>query len=673
MPTSKRYTLTPAPSSRAKIAYEKELNPEQLRVVTAPPGPTLVLAGPGSGKTRTLTYRVAHLIDHGVPPERILLATFTVKAAREMLDRLERILKTRPEGLWGGTFHHIGNLLLRRHAPDFGRTEGFGILDEEDAKDLIASVLSDLKVRATESRLPQAGVLEKVLSLRANTRCSLEETLLEHYPQFLECLPLIERLDRLYAQRKRKANLMDYDDLLTEWLNLLENHPGIRQKYGEQFEYLLVDEYQDTNRLQFELIRSMAGPRRNVLAVGDDAQSIYAFRGAEVKNLLEFPDVFQGTTIYRLETNYRSTPEILRLANASIRFNTRQFPKELRSVKDPGPLPAVVPLADIRQQAAFIAQRALELREEGTPLEEMAVLFRARYQAAELELELARRNIPYIVRGGVRFFEQAHIKDVLAYVRILVNPRDEISWERILRLQEGIGPATSRRIWESLARAPHPLQAALQGLPGESLPPRAQASWKRLVKTLGALTKEPASGGPAQMILTVLRLGYESHLENHFDNSKDRRDDLEQLVQLAAGYDSPQRLIEDLTLREPFKGETIQGWEEPDEFLVLSTIHQAKGLEWSAVFLIGLSEGQFPHPKSIEDPSALEEERRLFYVAVTRTKRDLYLTYPVTRTSTQRGEILMRPSEFLQELPEELCELWRVGQGSWGAGEELPL
>lgn len=661
---TQRYTLRkPSRSGPAvSIPYEKELNPEQLQVVTSGPGPTLVLAGPGSGKTRTLTYRVAYLLQQQVPPDQILLVTFTVKAAREMLDRVGRIVQTAPEGLWGGTFHHIGNLLLRRHAELLGRTPAFGILDEEDSRDLIGVSIDDLKISQTQSRLPQASVLSGLFSLAENTLQPLDKIVEQFYPQFFEHLGFIQGVAGKYRRRKQQANLMDYDDLLKGWLTLLQDHPALRTRYGSQFHYILVDEYQDTNRLQFELIRTLADVHGNILAVGDDAQSIYAFRGANLSNLLDFPKIFPDATIYRLETNYRSTPEILNLANASIRSNTLQFPKELKSVQESGPLPAVIPLADTRQQASFIAQRILELRAEGTPLQEMAVLFRARFQAAELELELARRNIPYLVRGGIRFFEQAHIKDVLAYLRLVVNPMDQISWERTFRLQEGIGPAYARRLWEWLSESSDPLETARKSEEGKGIPPKAQAGWKRFRVCLRELSGSRGRAKPAEMLVTVLRTGYDGYVEHHFENPEDRREDLEQLVNLASAYAEAERFIQDLTLREPFKGESLRGWEEPDELLVLSTIHQAKGLEWTAVFLIGLADGQFPHPKSLEDPLDLEEERRLFYVATTRTRRELYLTYPLTRHSYLRGEILMRPSLFIQELPESLFELWRVGE-----------
>ncbi|MDO8729985.1 MAG: ATP-dependent helicase [Candidatus Omnitrophota bacterium] len=658
-----RYSLQSAPPKTSKIDYGKELNPEQLRVVTSGGGPTMVLAGPGSGKTRTLTYRVAYLLEQGIDPRRILLVTFTVKAARQMLERVEQIMGHRPENLWGGTFHHIGNVLLRRHADLIRRTPAFGILDKEDSQDLIAACIADLKIPLAKTRLPQANVLGNLFSLSSNTLQPLETLVPEAVPQFADQLPFVQRVSESYRKRKEQGNLLDYDDLLALWLAVLKENPAVRKTYGEQFQYILVDEYQDTNRLQFEIVRSLAEEHRNLLVVGDDAQSIYAFRGAEVENLLRFPEVFPGTSTFRLETNYRSTPEILSLANASIQLNSRQFQKELKSLQSSGPLPAVVPLVDLKQQAAFIAQRVLELRAEGTSLEEIGVLFRARFQAAELELELAKRNIPYVVRGGIRFFEQAHIKDVLAHLRVLANPRDEMAWERILRLQEGIGPAYARRIWEVLSAAPDPLEKARGGgeEAGKLLPARSAAAWGKLRRTLQELRDPQKSDNPAEALATVIQSGYLSTLETRFEDARDRKEDLEQLVNLASSYVSIAKFIEDLTLREPFKGESVRGWEKPDEFLALSTIHQAKGLEWTCVFLIGLTEGQFPHPKSFQDPAEMEEERRLFYVAVTRAKKELYLTYPLTRYSYDKGQVLMRPSQFIQELPEELFELWRVG------------
>lgn len=657
------YTLCPAGGAAARpLDYQTSLNPDQYRVVSEGDGHVLVLAGPGSGKTRTLIYRVAYLLEHGVPPSAILLLTFTVKAAREMLDRVEQLLQRRPDRLWGGTFHHVGNLTLRQHAARLGFTPQFTILDEEDARDLISAGRDDLKLPSGDRRFPQAGVLQAIISLAANTRRPLSHIVAAQYPSFLEATGMVERVAERYRLRKRQANAVDYDDLLSHWLTLLEEHPAVRDTLNARFQYLLVDEYQDTNRLQFALIRALGRDHGNILAVGDDAQTIYAFRGADLTNLLEFPQAFPDAKVFKLETNYRSTPEILDIANACIHHNTRQFPKVLKATRPSGAPPVVVPLVDNRQQAMFIAQRLLELREEGTPLEQAAVLLRARYQAAELELELARRNIPYVVRGGVRFFEQTHIKDVLCYLKILVNPADELAWERALRLHEGIGPASARRIWTQLARTEHPLQTALRAEEGGpcDLPSRPKAGWHRFRRALKALELPEAGARPGPVLAEIVEHSYRPYVEQRFDDARDRLEDLAQLVTFADGYDAAETLLTDLSLREGFKGETVTGWTPPDECVTLSTIHQAKGLEWQVVFLIGMSDGQFPHPKSIEDPSALEEERRLFYVAVTRAKDEVYLTYPLTRYSAQTGEILMRPSLFLQELPDGTYERWRV-------------
>ena len=644
------------------LDYHTALNEAQYRVVTQGDGHVLVLAGPGSGKTRTLIYRVAYLLEHGVPPNAILLVTFTVKAAREMLERVEGLLQQPPDGLWGGTFHHIGNLLLRQHADRLGFTPQFTILDEEDAGDLLAACCADLKLPTTERRLPQANVMGAILSLAVNTQRPLAQVVATHYPYFADAVPVLERVAARYTARKRQANAFDYDDLLRGWLQLLEQHADLRGRYAERFRYVLVDEYQDTNRLQFSLIRQIGRGHGNVLVVGDDAQAIYAFRGADVTNILEFPQHFPDTTVFKLEMNYRSTPEILAVANHSIQHNTRQFPKALTTMRPAGTPPAVVPLMDQRQQAAFVAQRLLELRDEGTPLEQMAVLVRARYQASELELELTRRNIPYVIRGGVRFFEQTHIKDVLAYLKLLVNPSDELAWGRTLRLHDGIGAVYARRIWQRLQAAGHPLEAALRDAGGASVdvPLRAKAGWQRFHKTLGALEIPEAAQHPGQVIAEIVSRSYRAHVETHFQDARDRLEDLAQLTAFANTYQSTETLLADLSLREGFKGETITAWSPPDEHVVLSTIHQAKGLEWKVVFLLGMSDGQFPHPKAVEESDALEEERRLFYVAVTRAKDELYLTYPMTRYSSQTGEVLLRPSRFLQELPDTIVDQWSV-------------
>ncbi|MGH7198296.1 MAG: ATP-dependent helicase, partial [Candidatus Omnitrophota bacterium] len=439
---NKKYVLkTAAETSVFTIDYRKELNPSQHEVVTEADGPCLVLAGAGSGKTRTLIYRVAYLLEKGVRPEEILLVTFTNKAAQEMRNRVELLLKTKAKGLWCGTFHHIGNRTLRMYGRHIGLNEAFSILDEEDGRDLIKVCMKSLDTRSLEGRFPKPAVVQSILSFAVNAKKKVAEVVTKQYPYFSQFIGQFERIKALYEEKKRKTHNLDYDDLLVKWIGLLDSSSEVRDRLTRQFRFCLVDEYQDTNRLQHEVIRILSGHHRNLLVVGDDAQSIYSFRAAEVQNILRFPEDHANARIFKLETNYRSTRPILELANHSIKHNVHQFPKTLKSVQPDGSSPQYVRVRDTRQEAAFVVQRILEFTEAGIELGDIAVLFRAHYHAAEIEMELAKRGIAYIVRGGVRFFEQAHVKDVLAYLRILMNPMDEIAWIRVLTLQPGIGPA----------------------------------------------------------------------------------------------------------------------------------------------------------------------------------------------------------------------------------------
>src|SRR5689334_1244653 len=437
--------------------YREELNEEQFAVATAPAGAALVTAGAGSGKTRAITYRVAYLVEHGVAPARVMLATFTNRAAREMLRRVEQLTGGTSDvarRVWGGTFHRIANLVLRRHAESIGYTSNFSILDVEDAKDFLSVCVDEAGVDTKARRFPKAEVLQDIISFATNTDQPISDVVPRRYPYFEPLTQQITRVDFIYMERKRERNVMDYDDLLLNWKRLLVEKPEIANVYAEQFEHILVDEYQDTNKLQAEIIDLLAVKHRNVMVVGDDAQSIFAWRGAEFTNIYEFPKRYPEAEVYKLETNYRSTPEILGLANVSIANNRKQFPKVLQAVKkSKGFLPALIPCSNVEQQSAFIASRILELRDEGTSLEDIAVLYRSHYHSLELQLELTRRNIPYRIQSGVRFFEQAHIKDVISYLRIIVNPRDELAWKRILKMIPGIGRATANRIYEAIASA----------------------------------------------------------------------------------------------------------------------------------------------------------------------------------------------------------------------------
>ncbi|HEX7618550.1 MAG TPA: ATP-dependent helicase, partial [Verrucomicrobiae bacterium] len=443
------------PEFHPHIDYARELNPQQLAAVTAPPGPALVIAGAGSGKTRTLTYRVAYLLEQGIPADRILLLTFTNKAAGEMMRRVSDLLGRQLPALWGGTFHSIGARVLRSHADLIGYQRDFTILDRNDAKDLIKACIADAKIETKGTHFPKPDVLNEIFSLAVNTHQSVEQLvdeqyfyLLEKYAGKNELSEDVARLSQLYARRKRATNAMDFDDLLALWLKLLQDHAGVREHYQRRFQFILVDEYQDTNQLQSDLIDLLAARHHNVTVVGDDAQSIYAWRGANFANILEFPKRHPGAKVFKIETNYRSTPEILQVANAAIAANRNQFTKILAPSRKSGLKPALVACVDAAQQAAFIAQRVAELPDEGVNPNKVAVLYRSHFHALELQLELTRRQIPFSITSGIRFFEQAHIKDATAFLKLVANPRDEVSFKRLAQLLPGIGAKGTDKLWQ---------------------------------------------------------------------------------------------------------------------------------------------------------------------------------------------------------------------------------
>lgn len=642
--------------------YERELNEEQQQVVFAGEGPMLVIAGAGSGKTRTVTYRVAYLVEQGVPPESILLATFTNKAAREMLHRVECLLGVSMAHLFGGTFHHIGNLILRREARKIGYESNYTILDREDQKDLLSVCVEELGIDLRKRRFPQPDVLLSIITLSRNTLKSLDDILDKYYPQFLEWASHVAHLFALYQERKRRLNVMDYDDLLVYVWELLQNEEKTRRKYGELFQHILVDEYQDTNLLQAEIVDLLAEIHRNLLVVGDDAQSIYAFRGAHFANIFDFPKRYPDCKIYKLETNYRSTPEILHLANEAISFNVHQFHKVLRPVRVGGEKPLVVALRDTLEQADFVATKILELREQGYSLNDVAVLYRAHYQSMEIQMELTRRGIPYEVRSGLRFFERAHIKDIVAHLRLIVNPYDEISWKRVLRLYPGIGRQISERVWRVIEETQDPLFALERPENVLLLPSGARESIENVRKLLFRL--EDLEREPALAIEAVLEGGYREYLLSRYPDSRERLEDLEELARFASRYDSLESFLSELALLGGIEAETVVEGAPPDERVILSTVHQAKGLEWGCVFLVWLCEGAFPSPQSLNREEDLEEERRLFYVACTRAKDHLFLCYPMVGERMRGRSVLRKPSRFLQELSPSLYERHRVsGRG----------
>lgn len=658
----RRYTLRVPQGSASR--YERELNDEQRAVVLAGEGPTLVIAGAGSGKTRVVTYRVARLLETGVPAEAILLVTFTNKAAREMLHRVEVATGRPTRGLWGGTFHHVGNLVLRRHADLLGYDRGFSILDRSDARELLDACAADLGFKGTGVRFPSGEVVGDLLSRAVNTGQPLETVLAERAPRLLPFADAILAVAARYQARKRAMGAMDFDDLLLRWMQLLVEHPPVLERYQRLFRHILVDEYQDTNRLQGDLVDRLAAFHRNLMVVGDDAQSIYAFRGAHFANIMDFPRRYPDARLFRLETNYRSTPEILDLANAAIAPNVRQFPKTLRAARPSGPRPALVPVRDEAQQAAFVAQRLLELADEGRPLSDIAVLYRSHYQSLELQLELTRRGVPFELRSGLRFFEQAHVKDVTAYLKVAANPRDELAWRRLLKLWPRIGSATADKLWSALAQTSDPLTVATRGDLLPLVPRAGRSGFAGCVATLRAVADAERRDRPAAQIEAVLETGYEAYLAARYPDAANRLEDLRQLALFARRYESTEAFLSELALLGEVGGEdVVGGGDDADEGrVVLSTIHQAKGLEWGAVFLVWVVEGKLPSARSSAEPDALEEERRLFYVAVTRAKDELYLVYPQLARDFQQTVAIQRPSRFVQDLPASLYELWEVGE-----------
>ena len=699
---SRDYVLQPfrAPVS-LQIDYAKELNAQQHAAVTAAPGPALVIAGAGSGKTRTLTYRVAWLLEHGVPADRILLLTFTNKAAKEMMRRVGDLLGSDSQNLWGGTFHSLGARILRRHAPDLGYRQDFTILDREDASDLIKTCLaeSDIDVKAT--RFPKADVLADVFSMALNTQRSIEESVAQEHPHFAELAPRIAEIAQRYATRKRAANVMDFDDLLTLWLRLLKERAEVREHYQRKFQFILVDEYQDTNKLQSDLIDTLAERHRNVMVVGDDSQSIYAWRGANFRNIIEFPTRYPGATVYKIETNYRSTPEILSLANAAIAPNIHQFAKQLAAARKSGSKPVLVTCGDGNEQASFIAQRMLELREEGVAMNQMAVLYRSHFHALELQLELTRRNIPFSITSGIRFFEQAHIKDVAAYLKLVTNPTDELAFKRLVEMLPGVGGRGAEKLWrcfsnqysvtsdpleqpspEAIAAAWDPegefddakldaqaakpevihpqLAPALQKC-ASAVPKKSVVAWAGFLATISQLEAGPLRRDASGMIRHVIEAGYEDYLEETFANYRSRLEDLEQLASFALQFKSPEEFLTQLSLLTNIEAEDQQSSSRDDEQVRLSTIHQAKGLEFDVVFVIMLCDGMFPSARSIDSVDGEEEERRLFYVAITRARNELYLSYPLIRMmASYGGDAMQQPSRFLKEFPSELVEEWQL-------------
>jgi DNA helicase-2/ATP-dependent DNA helicase PcrA len=635
----------------------ERLNPEQRAAVEHLGGPLLVVAGAGSGKTWTLACRVARLVDRGVPPERVLLLTFTRRAAREMLSRAEALTGERSVGrVWGGTFHATANRLLRMHGGALGLSSAFTVLDRTDTADLMDLIRGELGLGEGERRFPRKETLADVYSRTVNARTRLADVLSREYPWCAEQAEGIRSIFELYTERKRAQNALDYDDLLLFW-EALCRHPAAGPAIAEAFDHVLVDEYQDTNAVQADILASLRAKGDGLMVVGDDAQAIYAFRSATVRNILEFPERYPGTTIVRLERNYRSTRPILDATNAVIALSPQRHAKTLWTERVGGPLPSLLTCIDERDQADAVCRAILGHRERGTALREQAVLFRAGHHSDLLEVELTRRNIPFVKYGGLKFLESAHVKDALAVLRIADNPRDEVSWFRVLQLLDRVGPAGARRVMAAigLAAPGDPMTRFLEHSIAVPAPARTELDTMR--ETFRDLATFGEAGAPAPQVERVRRF-LEPLLRRRYDQPEPRLRDLEQLEQLATGHASRERFVTDLTLDPPVSTSDLAGPPHLDEdFVTLSTIHSAKGGEWDVVHVIHAADGMIPSDMAAGDPDELEEERRLFYVALTRARDELHVSFPLRYHRTNRGlEDRHWYAQLTRFLPEEVRE-----------------
>jgi DNA helicase-2/ATP-dependent DNA helicase PcrA len=653
-----------APLGVPPIDFRALLNDEQFAAVTAPPGPLLVLAGAGSGKTRTLTYRVAYLLSQGVRPSEILLLTFTNKSAKEMLHRVHELTGIEPARFWGGTFHSLGHRALRTHGEAAGLQRAFTILDADESEGLLRDAVEETdKTFFKDKTHPRPGPLHSIISLSRNTRGTLADTVTKYFPQHD---PLIDRLPlfaQKYAEKKKAANVLDYDDLLEFWLEMLRRSPETAAYFQHRFRHVLVDEYQDTNQLQSEIV-DLIGSHHRVMAVGDDAQCIYSWRGANFENILTFPDRHPATVIHRIETNYRSTPQILALANGVLNAQPkgRHFEKELRPARANSEKPYYVQTMDGREQAQFIVSRVRGLVEHGgCELKDIAVLYRAHFQALDIQLELSRLQIPYQITSGVRFFEQAHVRDLVALLRFVYNPSDMMAWQRVAVLLPKVGDKGAQKIYATaldLARSQQ--KNLLDVLNDEAVVAKvakdAKEEWPKLVESLQQVSEAMRNLSAANAVDIAIDGWYGDYLKGAFANYASRLDDLKSMVGFAGRFPDTQEMLAQIML---LNSETSDRSVDPDaDSLRLTTVHQAKGLEYSAVFLIGLADGSFPLRRAIE-AGDVEEERRLFYVAVTRARDELYLCFP--KVNTKGGPAMLQsPSRFLQELDPSLYQELRV-------------
>ncbi len=645
-----------SPNRTFKISYEAQLNDSQLEAVMATEGPMLVIAGAGSGKTRTLTYRVARLVEAGVAPSSILLLTFTRKAAQQMLQRATRLLDRRCEKVAGGTFHSFGNLILRKYAAALGIASNFAIFDRVDAEALISLLRKEITAASKSRSLPRKHTLANIFSRAVNKMIPVDDVVYDDYPHLTDELEAINSIFYSYKRYKNENNFFDFDDLLIYLLKLLKDHPDIRNRIASSYRYVMVDEYQDTNKIQAEILYLLTGTNNNIMVVGDDSQSIYAFRGANFRNIMKFPEMFPGTRIIALEENYRSVQPILNLTNIIIEQAKEKYSKILFTRRSGGSVPVLVEAQDENDQSLFIVDKIQQLVRQGVALSQIAVLFRAGYHSFDLEIELSRSQLPFIKVGGFKFVESAHIKDVLAHLRVISSPHDRISWYRILLLIEKIGPATAQKIYNAIASE----AAGYTSLLTSQAKPVAAAGLKRLKELLSTIDSHPMS---LEAIGEVIIEYYLPILKDRYDDHPKRAKDLEQLIAIMERYSSLEQFLTDMALEPPNTavGDTFTAEIPAEDRLVLSTIHSAKGLEWHTVFIIWALDGRFPSSHALRKDADLEEELRLMYVAATRARENLYFTYPNQVYDRSLGIVLNSPSRFIDMMSDTILEKQSAG------------
>ena len=651
--TRKKYVLKKRETVKTdyKVNYENDLNPAQLSAVMHKRGPVLVIAGAGSGKTKTLTYRVARLIEDGIKPENILLLTFTKKAAAEMLSRATLVLDDRCEKVAGGTFHSFANIILRKYSKFLKLKSNFTILDKSDCEDIINHITGQMFPKK-EKRFPKKSTILEIYSKSVNKETPTKQIIEEEFPQFAHCEDKIIEVHKAYVGYKRENSVLDYDDLLLYVKLLLENNEGLRKKLSNQYQYIMVDEYQDTNTLQADVIKLLASEHSNIMAVGDDAQSIYSFRGANYRNILDFPKLFEGTEIIKLEQNYRSTQNILKLTNTIISKAKEKYAKTLFSNIESPIVPALICAKDTQMEADFICQRILELLDEDVNLSDICVLARNARMSYALEIELSKRAIPYQKFGGPKFMETAHIKDIVSHLRVIINPDDIISLNRILLLLKGVGATTVNNIIPIIKGNLNPNIKLLPSNKTTSLVP--------LLKTLENLRSQISRRKPSDIVEDVIEY-YRPILKDKYDDYNKREKDLDHFQYLSEQYSNLEDFISDMALEPP--DASVEGMykrNSDDEALTISTIHSAKGLEWDSVFIIGAVDGRFPSAYSFNSAEEMDEELRLMYVATTRAKNNLYITYPVDMYDYSMNMVLSKPSRFLNGIPDDILEVWDI-------------